>query len=154
MVAQPVERQPWDERDELGGGSGFDAFPVGHWRHSPSVARSVKNWCCGNERCPGCGSERPDVAVPFVVARSIGYGGPLLSALPALWTESEWWVFVGYQDERVADHAVGPAEDPEDEVEEAAWVATGEEDREPSDDHGHHGRDPEEAEHDDVRDRE
>jgi fumarate hydratase class II len=32
-----------DERDELGRGRGVDELPVGHWRHSPSVPRSVKD---------------------------------------------------------------------------------------------------------------
>jgi hypothetical protein len=35
----------------------------------------------------------------------------------------------------VGDHPVGPAADPDEEVEHPAWEATGEEDREPSCDH-------------------
>ena len=77
---------------------------------------------------------------------------PRHGALPALWTESERWVFVGHQDQRVADYAVRPAEDSEDEVEDAARVAPGEKDHEPGDDHRHQGCDPEEDEHEVVGD--
>ncbi len=54
----------------------------------------------------------------------------------------------------VADDSVCPAEHADHEVEEAAWVAAGEEDREPCDDHHDDGGEPEEDEHDVVRDRE
>src|SRR5438270_6230574 len=79
--------------------------------------------------------------------------GRLLSA-PSLRVESEGRVLVGDEDECVADDAVGPAEDTEDEVEEAARVAAGEQDREPGDHDRDEGCDPEEGEQDVVGDRE
>jgi arsenite methyltransferase len=68
--------------------------------------------------------------------------------------EPEGRVPVDHEDEGIRDDAVRPAKDPEDEVEQAPWIAAGEEDREPGDDHRHKRRQPEERQQYVVRDRE
>jgi hypothetical protein len=50
------------------------------------------------------------------------------------------------------DDTVGPAEDAEDEIEETTWITAGEQDREPGDHDQDEGGQPEEEQHDVVRD--
>src|SRR5207244_1107727 len=69
-------------------------------------------------------------------------------------SQSKWRVLVGDEYECIGDDTVVPASDALQGVEEAPWVAGGEEDREPGDDDRDDGADEEEEEHDVVRDRE
>src|SRR5215208_3016104 len=66
--------------------------------------------------------------------------------------EAERRIDVGDEDERIGDDAVVPAQDPLDEVEDAARVAAREEDREPGADYREDDPDVEEDEDDEVRD--
>src|SRR6266542_882972 len=63
-------------------------------------------------------------------------------------------VLVRHQDERVRARAVAPAQHSKHEIEQPAGVAAGKEEREPRDDNRHEHREPEEEQHDVVRDRE
>jgi SAM-dependent methyltransferase len=69
-------------------------------------------------------------------------------------TEPKRRVPVGDEEERVGPDAVRPTTHADDEVEQAAWVAPREEDREPREDHREDRAQPEKHEHDVVRDRE
>src|SRR5207247_3622788 len=71
-----------------------------------------------------------------------------------LGAEPERWILVRNEGERVPEDSVVPASDAHDEVERAARIAAGEEDREPRVDDDGEGREAEEQEHDVVRDRE
>src|SRR5438067_4125903 len=67
-------------------------------------------------------------------------------------TEPKGWVLIGDQKERVPGDPVYPAKYADDEPEEALRVLAGEEDGEPGKDDRDHDADPEEKEHEVMRD--
>ena len=67
--------------------------------------------------------------------------------------QREGWVAIGGEQDGVGRNADAPASDADDEVEQSARVAAGEQDREPRDHHAHERSDTEEHEDYVVRDR-
>jgi len=69
-------------------------------------------------------------------------------ACHALRMQTERWVLISDKREGVGGDAGRPAHDAFDEIEDAAWVVTGDEDREPGDDDGADGADAEQGQDD------
>src|SRR4029078_6179710 len=93
----------------------------------PSCARSCTSW-------PSVATRRPTAACSSTPSTSSRWDGRPLWPSLAL-TQREGRIAVRDQDERVPDHAVVPANHSLDEVEDAARVAPGEQDREPGESH-------------------
>src|SRR5215831_18540295 len=115
--------------------------PCSTRRSSPSLW-SMRGGCA----CPG-GSPRPTCAA----AR--GSPAQALRGTTASGGEAERRVLVGDQGQRVADHTVVPTEYADHEIENAPRIGTGEQNREPGNDHREERPDVEEGQDYVVRDR-